>query len=102
MAGNDIREAAARVFGLLSEEERRKRHRTTMMNRLREHGWADARPARPAQGPTIADAAQAIEARLTAGDALRAEAERQLAGRSIDSDVAGWPGEAGTDSLITE
>jgi hypothetical protein len=78
MAGSDIREAAARVFGLLSDEERRKRRLTTMMDRLREDGFVEPRPAHP-QGTAVADAAQAIEGRLTASDALRAEAERQLA-----------------------
>lgn len=79
MAGSDIRDAAARVFDLLSDDERRKRRLTAMMDRLREDGFVEPRSTRPPQGPTAADAATAIEARLTATDALRAEAERQLA-----------------------
>src|SRR5262245_42110671 len=105
MAGNDVREAAARVFGLLSNEERRKRRLTTMMDRLREDGWVDPRSTRPAQGPSITDAAQAIETRLGADDTLRAEAERQIAeqtGQSTDGDFAEWPSEGGTDPFTAE
>ena len=79
MAGKDVNQAASRILSLLGDEDRRKRRVNSMMERLRRHGWTVPRPARPAQGGTLADAAGAIEARLAADGALRREAETQVA-----------------------
>jgi len=88
MAGNDVRDAASRIFGLLSNEEQRKRRLAAMMDRLQSNGWVNPQPAVPVRGPTVANAADAIEARLSARDTLRSEAERQLESR-------GGPGSSG-------
>ncbi len=85
MAGKDVSDAASRVRSLLGKEDRRKRRMASMMDRLQAHGWSIPKPARPAQGPTVGDAAQAIEARHGAADALRDEAERQLAAATAES-----------------
>ncbi len=85
MAGKDVSDAASRVRSLLGDEDLRKRRIAGMMDRLQAHGWSIPMPARPAQGPTVGDAAQAIEVHLGAADALRDEAERQVAAATAES-----------------
>jgi len=105
MAGSDMRDAAARIFDLLGDEERRKRRLAGMMDRLRQSGWVEPRPGRRAQGATVADAADAIETRLSADGALRTEAERQVAGQTgpgIEVGETGWIGADEIDALAED
>jgi hypothetical protein len=79
MSEQSLTDAMTRISGILDGEERRKLRLNAMMQRLRTEGWTPPRPAASSQGPTVADAARAIRARLDADDALRVEALRQLA-----------------------
>ncbi len=77
-----INEAAARIRHLLEQEEQDQQLEQVMVDRLRASGWQPNLPPAPAAGPSLADAAQAIEAQLNQEDAYRAEAQRRLAAKA--------------------